>query len=107
MTSIVIKLFGLSSLALADIILGTFIIVCLSVLAGIVIDGLSERVGFGAFGNGLVLLATMLSGLVVYAQYVQPLRHTPLLSIIFVAVGSAVAGFLALSYVKSAALPTH
>lgn len=107
MTSIVIKLFGLSSVALDEVIVGAFVILCLSIIAGIIIDGLSERSGFGPFGNTLVLMGTMLSGLVVYAQYVMPLRHAPVTSIIAVAIGSAVAGFLALSFVKSSALPMH
>jgi hypothetical protein len=106
MASFFLKLFGfegISPLVMPDLLLGSFVVLCLTVMAAIVVDGLDERISFGVAGNTLTMLGAMLGGLIVYAQFIQPLRHTPPLSILVIAVASAVTGFIALSYVKMSA----
>ena len=101
MTNFLVKILGFSE---SDLIIGGFFAVCLAVMVGIVIDSLSERLSFGVIGNAAVLLGTMFGGLVIYGQFVRPLYHLPLLTVIVIATASAVSGFLTLSYLKSSAI---
>ena len=102
MVDAVTTFLGLGALSGVEFVTILFVATVLAMLVGLMIESLGEQAGFGVSGNAAIFLAATAAGITAYAKLVAPLRAAPASSMLAIAVGSAVVGFLALSAARRA-----
>lgn len=101
MLATLIKTTGVDQLANHSIIVIVLAIFMFCAAFGWLADWVTRYVSFGAGPNALILFVSMITGLLTCNARFEHLRQLPASTIVFVGVGSALAGLMLLSFLRS------